>query len=358
MKFGYRTIIGFSICILCMITLSGCSKSMSKIARTDIEDYIENTMGLTDYTLSNTAQRGITEDGVKKYGNNYFWTVVDNDTDTEFLVNDYFYRIDELDFAGGRDLMNNYDSMLFVQNIYLENSLYDLEYVDCKAGCMHVELYGTYKSREELQALYDEAKYYKDKLAEYNKTIDIPITLNYNPQEIDKITVPVDSIVKHFSNLKKDIDQIYSDMFCDFLVASQKYNIEGDCNLTDEEIALIDDYKYSNGYNRFNKIVKVNENDEIIKEYDLYDVVSYSNAFVILTEEGFEIEGDDTHFSVVNKQGITYEISYDFYEYNEQYDRYDYYVYIDGEKKLLRSTLMTLDFGYMSEWFDLSLKNT
>ena len=53
--------------------------------------------------------------------------------------------------------------------------------------------------------------------------------------------------------------------------------------------------------------------------------------------------------------GQEYEFSYDFYEYDEEYDRYVFYVLIDGEKKYQLTDFMSVSPTNVYKWLALHL---
>lgn len=332
---------------LCIVFISGCTTDYD---RKDIIEYVEDTLGITNFTVASSSYTIEDNEG---YTDN-IWDITMNDTGVTFHVID--------DFGWGLESVSNYLWDDYNSNV--------LEYLSDKLPNFNYLTYETYVDESDATRAYIEAYFENEEqlLACYNELLDLKecfITLGYPDLSI-RYSIKFNHTYRFTNGEYEDTsgdstgltnyEPSYESMKNKYIMCALDYRY--DCVFTlskqelQEAITLSDDlvaiYKGT-------KEDKDEYEEEFITYY--YDIVcspygygiSFSSLYEILLQEGFEVSGEPTHYTFVGLDDIEYEISYSFNTY--QFDTHiGYYYLINGE-------ITPMNAYFYNHFFSIQIKN-
>ena len=291
----------FFVIITIVCFFWGCDSNIVKYQENDIEKYVKDGLHLNDFTVSSNYESVCDSDGCS----NKMWTVVDNENNVTFHVNDDYYQSSQ-EFVGMvNNLRNDYKGSLFLKyyenstkkdNIIIErNKDVDDKYNDIIITC-------NAQNKKELDNCYNSLVYYNNLVS-----VGLYYRIYYKYQINDSI-----QIKERITEIMGDINDKYDDIIFNFYYLGVSYQ---DHNIID----FMNDEDYVNllNNNSVYKIVKINS-DGSKKTYDKfvsaknYQDISFAILYIILKEEDMIISGDEYHYVVKGINDNVIEVSYEF----------------------------------------------
>ena len=306
------------ILLFCSIFLCGCRKDYDK---KDIKEYLKTEYGLKSVSIEGEPEAIQDEDD----RTDYIWTVTDKKHNMKFRVLDDF-RADSL--FPGNNLTSDYEDVRLAQAFAQYDSKGLSLETESKYALCHAKVKGSYGSRQELQALFEEMNTFLDEYMDNEVKVsvhfmmDIPFRDAVEGYEMD--SGDYRDTATEFTKDK------YEEAEENFLLTALDFGLEN-CleEFTEEEIEeAVTGSKYRLG---------VAESED--GPYEYYDDlvasrfsygVSFSTLYEVLVREGYSVEGDKNHYSFVGIDGATYEISYDFVGWEYDDGKVGYYYLKNG----------------------------
>lgn len=303
-----------------VFVLSGCTKNYK---RSDIIKYVRNEIGIKNFTVSRTY---IVKEDYDGYDDRY-WTVYDNANNVEFTVLDDYYYSSEMT---NNNLENDYYEKFYIKyakSLNDQNVTYKVD--EAVYGLDTVKIYCDYKNKKELESCY-ESGIAIDSFLGGKETMSYILRYAYPgrdmkyDEENDKTFILDNYNYFRLNDLINSKEKAYYNYFY--------YGyIYDDSNILSEMTS--EDYMLVMNNEDNIHMRKINENNEVLKEYtglfcaDYYQI-SYNTLYKVLKEEGYQVEGTPHNFKVYYNG--TYEFSDSFVDYNtdlnpQYYKKYNTY---------------------------------
>ena len=321
----------------CLFILNGCT---TKYTKDDITHYVNDTIGLTNFTVSDEYRIFVGDDDYE----DKIWTITDNNTGMKFHVIDDFYWGME---AVTNSLDNDYTDTLL---IFLQNDLPHTQSLNVAAkeekGIQSCEIIGYFENEPELKACYRDLQ----KLQKAFSLLGYP---NLSARYCFRMEHPLryhtsQELTEGDSNGWLNELPDYQEMLNKYVLAVLDYRYDGTLeSLTEQQIAnALDNSPQQVGILR----------DPASQTFEFYDDIaanafhgiSFGTLYEILLREGFQPQGSPCHYTFTGSDGSVYEISYDFNDYthiDSSGDTWSGYYYIrSGE-------IVPMDY-YFYNWFE------
>ncbi len=322
--------------LLCLallaLALTGCSFGNS--SRGDIEKHLLDRYSMGHFRVSKDFVE------VESYGDepNRLWTVtLTEQPDVSFQVLEDRYDPHDPVFS------DNYPDTMLVR---LAESCDKLELLEVDEfddyGLSCARLYGTYSSRAELEALFDEIFLFRDhvKASGYQEdyTMDVELQLDVPLRRL----VDGDDLTQSYRFSDGDIHVTVTD--------SSEYDLE---YALEKHIQTCTDYQFEELLREFEqneldaaiansweRIWIHTPHDEMQPYFAIEGAtgnwlgISFGSLYKVLQQTGFEPIGTPQHYSFAGADGGLYEVSYDFYAYNPDTSWVEnaFYYMKDGEQ--------------------------
>ncbi len=328
--------------LLSVISFTGCAKDYK---RNDIKNYVEETLGFHNYTVSS---EGVHFEGENE--RNTAWTVTNLDNHILFHVKTVY---SSGLFGMESNLYNDYETCLLQSHRNEFPSLTHWEYrFNDDSGLNYFNIHATYRNRNELAECREELDEFRRYVKDLNLNLDsLHFNLNYNHPYRNQTNHELTDGDIH-GNLLDWTEYTETYCLCAYLRTALDYYYEDAlAEFEEDEIrTLIQENPkafYNVGIIRSEATITTDEDgishqtEEVVEWYD--DLVasyfgygiSFSTLYFILEREGFAPVGDPTHFSFTGIDGCTYEMSYSFddatYTTNDGSEMVGYYYLKDGE---------------------------
>ena len=295
--------------ILCM---AGCT---TKSEKGEIETYIKEELGISDFKVSDKYQEIVDED---EYTDKV-WTVTVPKTGMEFHV---IYDVHWSLISTGSSLNTDYDEAVFS---FIQDELPKFQYLHFNSdtdtnGIYNGEITGSFQNARELKKCYNELKTLKSSFTDLGYSdLSVYYKLEYEH--------PLRNITKYVENSgdswgRTDDDLSYEKMLNEYIITSLDYRYTVIDSFTDEQIKnALADNRNPVGIYRGDKENREDFEKEKIEYYDAIIAspngygISFGSLYEILKQEDFEVTGDYWHYRFIGTNGVTYEISYDFNDY-------------------------------------------
>ncbi len=295
------------ICLCCTLLLSSCSETYEK---EDISEYVRNVLGITNFTVSSKPEIYEDEEGYK----DEVWTIQDLNNKIVFHV------IDDHRWSGQRavnSLINDYDFAVFN---HIQADLTQVEHLELvsqqdDSGSFVGNIIGSFSNSEELEACYNELIELKDSFTTLGYDgLGIWFELEYN----HPMRNPIPDYIDTSGDIsgRTDHDFTYEEMQYKMIQTDLDYRYESINSLSKEEIdEALTGYFGKIGIYTGTKLEQDDYEDSLILYYDdiiANNGISFSSLYEIVSREGFDVQGDQWHYTFVGVDGVVYEISYDF----------------------------------------------
>lgn len=309
------TIMILFVSVMCLV---GC---IEKYDKGDIRSAARAELGHIFFIVSSESYAVEDENG---YTDN-IWTIKNLKTGVVFHV---------IDDHGGsimgvtNSLKNDYDQAV-IYHIY--DDLPEMEYLDITTflndyGRYEAYILGDYTNEGELQGCYTELVGLKNVFSDLGyEDLSIWYEVDYEHLLRTDSELLELSIADTQGNTNYEID--YEEMINKYIQANLFYRYDEMNNFTEYEIetALVD----------YDDRVGIYIDTEEIIYYDNIIAnglrISYGSLYEILKREGYDVSGDVWHYTFTGIDGVEYEISYEFADY-EYENGVGYYYIADGEK--------------------------
>lgn len=315
------------ICIMlfCACFLCGCREDYD---RDDVSNYVKNEYNLKNISVSRQPEKVMDDMGYE----NYLWKVDDHEHRISFHVLD-----DSINgmFGIGNSLWSDYEDVRLLDAFSgYQGQVLKLKNIKTEEGMYQAKIIGSFSSRSELQTLFRETNAFLENELDNDVKVSVCFQMD-NPYrglvKDEDITEGdfVDSGVEFTEEQYKEAEEefVCSAINLGFDEYLEEYSQE-------ELAAVVTPYKYRLGISDSQDGPYEYYDDLCTKMY--HDAISFSVLYEVLVREGFEVEGDNDHYSFVGIDGSTYEISYEFndYEYvDDDGNKTGYYYIKDGNKK-------------------------
>ena len=297
MKYRRYIIIPF---ILLVVLLAGCT---TQYEQKDVYRYLKKTYALKDVEVSKERTELTGEDSYA----DYIWEVTADDI-TFHVKDDHHWGLETLT----NSLTDDYDDALL--KAYFDPDMLPHFTLDEKEeeGLYANELIGKFDSKEELRQLYAELESFQAYAAENG--YDTPNSFSYHL--LMQSPVQGDNAPTHFIydgdtiGCVTDITgDIVKEAMAEYALAYTEYHFSDLYEkFTEEEVKEAvgnSDYHY--------RLAIVKENGTFFYD-DLcargYNEVSFGTLYEILKREGFNVKGNNEHYSFTDASQNTYEIAY------------------------------------------------
>ncbi len=312
--------------MLAAIFLTGCR--ISPYSGWDVRKYLWDAYSMWNIKLSKEAEE---QDG------KLVWTVVDKKNDVEFHVFDgttYFLWSE-------RVLSDDYEFTLIMskKDELLEGYEDKFEIIDTSDNHYYpVTIQFHYSNLAELRERCDDLEVIYKRLSKMDKSASVTYEsiLDFERREFVSQFFG-DWVMDDFDiGFKKQYTKgVGNDIYEQIkrYYVWQAYNYQWPellADVTEEDIAWLMSYENM----IFTSIVHEDESEELVPGVISYSEwkLTYGNLYLFLVNQGFEVSGDPTHYTVVAQSGITYEFSYDFV------DDEGAYILVDGEVTRLENS--------------------
>lgn len=301
--------------ILLIVLLSGCT---TKYEQKDIYDYVEEAYALEDVKVSKERTEITGEDGYT----DYLWEITAGDIKFHVL-DDYYWGMEVLT----NHLTDDYEDVMLKE--YYDSKILPHFTLDEKEeqGLYSNQLVGKFHTKEELIQLYEELENFQTYVTQ--KGYDIPNSFSYHLQMQTPIRNNMLNYIVDDGDSFGRVTEITED---EAEEAMTKY------------VQAYTDYHFNDLYEKFTEeeiieAVSVSEyriaiikGESTIFYEDLCSRFGYGISFgalyEILEREGFDISGNNEHYSFVGLNGNIYEISYDFINVDGLNDESNHYYYL------------------------------
>ena len=314
------------ICIMlfCTCFLCGCREDYD---RADVKDFVKNEYNLKDISVSRQPEEVIDDMGYS----NYLWKVDDHEHRISFHVLD-----DSINgmFGISNSLWSDYEDVRLLDAFSrYTGQVLEIKNIKTEEGMYQAKIIGTFSSRSELQTLFDETNTFLED--ELSNDIEVGVCFQmdnpYRGQVKGEDITDGDFVDSGVEFTEEQYKEAEDEFVCAAINLGFDEYLE---EYSQEELAdIVIPYKYRLG---------ISDSQEGPYEYydDLYtkmynNAITFSVLYEVLVREGFEVEGDNDHYSFVGIDGSTYEISYEFndYQYDDDESKLGYYYIKDGNKK-------------------------
>ena len=291
--------------VLTMSVLTGCTK---KYNRGDIRQYVEETLGLRDFTVSRTYKE------VRGPGDEYIdhlWEVTESDGTVFYVLDDYAYGTEWVT----NSLRNNWDAVHL--RIYLKDadvSGFDIEEPDEKYIMAGPVLAGTYSTRKELKDTVDRLN---ELAAGSDLDIDIPYSVKYDfphraIREYERTEADLHGTVSKSRPVTSENTE-----GCLMHLLLDMRDEERLREFTEEEIRS---YVGNNDH----AIGIMNADGEWVMQDDLVASmfgygISFPALYEVLLRSGYPVSGTEDDFIFTGTDGSVYEMSESFIENDSYY---------------------------------------
>lgn len=130
--------------LLCALLLAGCTKEYKK---SDIEEYVRKNLGLSGFRVSSSYETLEDEEGYK----DRLWTVTEQDGTVFGVLDDYGWGMESV----SNWLHDDRNAVRLIQ-LYEQTDHDRIELEAGRAELHYAQLTGTFRSRSELRALFEE----------------------------------------------------------------------------------------------------------------------------------------------------------------------------------------------------------
>ncbi len=333
----FRTILPVCLCLCAaLLMLTGCTVDYD---RSDIDSYVRDTYGITQFRLAKESRELVGEDGYT----DYLWTVeLWEPSGVTFTVTD--------DYHWGAESVTNYlhsdyEARMLVHYAEEYGALEQLQVKSgTEDGLTYAYLSGSYATRGELESLFRELTAFRDYVAAAGYAVensffaeflmDFPLRDRMeNPDGELSYTVTDGDFSTRVTGVEEADLQAALDRMLQTCVA---YGYTAPlADFTEGEI--------SSAVYRSGDRIWVHEPGMEQGMYRALDTalasrysygISFGALYSVLTETGFAVEGSRWHYTFVGADGAVYEVSYDLYAPNEaEPQAANHYYYIkDGQQ--------------------------
>lgn len=320
-----RCVIIFILSFICILFLSGC---VTNYTRDDIEQYVHDTIGISDFRVSYNYQTVIGKDDY----HDRIWTITDQNTGIRFHVID--------DYSWGMESMTNTLKDDYTDAVlnYIRSDLPSTSrmYVETNKnnGIYSSKITGSFKNSDELKVCYDELLElkesisrlgYSDLSAWFCLSLEHPLRNNTDNE-----------IIEGDTSGRTDNIPSYQDMLDNYVLTVLNYRYDGTLeSITPVQIAdALEDCPERVGIIRDPSSNTYEFYDDIVA--DPYYGISFGSLYEILLREGLQPAGTPSHYTFTGTDGAVYEISYDFNNYpfsdSSGISHLGYYYIKSGEK--------------------------
>lgn len=344
--------------------LTGC-ESASNLGKSAIEKYVKEELGLSDFDVSSQFEKVKPENSLLT---SRLWTVTDNKYDVEFHV------LDEHAGSGGGGGGISFDTANYLNNDYVQKLisnyadqlpvLSQIEYEFTEKhqaehgktfdyyepfreyGYEIGDLKGSYKTRTELNELFEQIDILEESLNDLFDTIpkDIYVYARYMYEDRDGVTdhcladtaIPVFGSKEEKQSCFEIIEPHFLEMVLWFRCDEKALN-----EYSHEEIArFVSDTDYVSPLGVYH-----GDNDRPDMFDDITSIrtntgapVSFGTLYEILKRENYSVNGTPRQYTFKGLDGAEYEVSYNFKDDPEYYDYgYRWYYNKNGEKKFIEN---------------------
>lgn len=318
------------LCLAAGAFLAGCTVHYD---REDIEEYLVEQYGLTDFRVSDRPRELEGEDGYTDFQ----WTVTLKENGLQFrVVDNYYWGMESM----ANYLLDDYEAALLSwlageyglgPELVLEENWWD--------GALYSTVKAGFSTREELEAQFDRLVEFGQFVSSmgYGEEYDLPFCLEMEfplrsvTEGEGEYSYPVDD-----GDTQGSVTELYpyvlDDAVANMAYCSLEYQLDGLEQFTQEELdRVISASGYRLGiYDPDSEMPRL-YTDLIANRY-AYGV-SFGTLYQVLSREGVPVEGDSWHYTFTGADGAEYEISYDFHDQNPaEPDKPQYYYYLrNGE---------------------------
>lgn len=293
------------LAMLTMSVLSGCTK---KYDRGDIKQYVEETLGLKNFTVSRNYKE------VKGPGDDYIdhlWEVTESDGTVFYVLDDYAYGTEWVT----NSLRNNWSAVHLRKYLKeADTAGFEIEEPDEKYIMASPELTGTYSTRRELTDIVDRL----NKLAVGSELdIDIPYSFKFDfPGRTIREYERTEADLHGTVSKSKPITSEYTEGCLMHLLLDMREE-ERLREFTEEEIrSYVGSSDQAIGIR--------NADGEWVMEDDLVASmfsygISFPTLYEILYRSGYPVTGTKDDFIFTGADGSVYEMSESFIENESHY---------------------------------------
>ena len=288
------------ILLLCMLLLVGCETKKYTIE--DVEDYIENNIGIKNYKIIESTR---VKDDEGYQDTIYFVdTSLKDGTEITFhIVDDHHWGME----AETNLLKDDYNEAIFeVLKDRINLDSYDLVYESDYNELYSGKLITSYSTLDDLDTHLNLLSCLQVEIQQY-ASLSIPYIIEYD-HPLRSVT---DYIIDQgdVTGVTDSISLDHKEAYCNYLMVALDYHYQE---------AIEDCIVHSINIDSFIK----NQKGEINRLEDGYTYpymisspyyygISFGNLYEIIREEGIAVNGDFWHYSY-SYNGHSYEISYDF----------------------------------------------
>ena len=306
--------------LLVVVLLSGCT---TKYEQKDIYDYIEENYALEDVKVSKERTELTGEDVYT----DYLWEITADDIKFRVL-DDYHWGMETLT----NHLTDDYEDVMLKK--YYDSKILPHFTLDEKEeqGLYSSQLVGKFHTKEELIQLYEELENFQNYVTQKGYTI--PNSFSYHLQMQSPIRNHMPAYVvddgDSFGRVTDITQGSLKEAITNYIQTYTDYHFNDlDEKFTREEIIqVVSEHKYQIA------IIKEDNTtfyDDLCASQFGYGI-SFGTLYEILEREGFNVSGNNEHYSFADFNGNIYEISYDFINVDGKNDESNHYYYLkNGE---------------------------
>ncbi len=299
-----------------MFLLTGCE---TRVNESDIKKYVKKTYGFRDFEIEKNTVTVDNVDGLQ----DEIWTVITKDRwNTEFNV---LVRRTTSSAGTKTVLSDNYYDIVLARVA----GDYQFDFLELKeTGSEEYHTYvieGHFSNQDELKSLFDETDSFCEALKNDDTEIEVPVLFCVDTPFGNRLAGQPDGSMEyqpgdccyqktfHPDMTKKESEKAYTEALTVLVQVAMDYGLEESLvGISEKDLMEIFDKSCS-------KIGIVRDGKG--KEAEYYDGmcanrlgygISFGNLYRVLVCEGFDVEGDERHYSFDGADGNTYEISYDF----------------------------------------------